>query len=110
MSVKIFLNYIDSFLGIIKRTQISVTGLQLYEYLLESCSKDCDGMAVIKICDSELVYGDDEASLFDDVNNDENDNEDGEFIRKQSSVGNDLNVRIDEKNNRYHRLHNINVL
>lgn len=78
--------------------------------MLENCSEDCDGIAVIKICDSALVDGDDEASLFDDDNNDENDNEDTEFIRKQSSVGNDLTVSIDKKNNKYHRLHNINIL
>lgn len=61
--------------------------------MLENCSEDCDGIAVIKICDSALVDGDDEAFLFDNIN-DENDNEDGKFTRKQSFVGNDLTVRI----------------
>lgn len=88
----IFILYVLIILGVIKRTQISVTGLQLYEYLLENCSEDCDGMAVIKICDSALVDGDDGASLFDD--DDDNDEADGEFMESQCSVGNDLTVRI----------------
>lgn len=44
-------------------------------------------MAVIKICDSSLVDGDDGASLFDD-------DEDNEFSESQNSLGNDLTVRI----------------
>lgn len=45
-------------------------------------------MAVIKICDSALVDGDDGASLFDD--NNENNN----YFENQNSLGNDLSVRI----------------
>lgn len=45
-------------------------------------------MAVLKICDSALVDGDDGASLFDD------DDEDSEYQESQSSMGNDLTVRI----------------
>lgn len=45
-------------------------------------------MAVIKICDSALVDGDDGASLFDD--NNENNN----CLENQNCLGNDLSVRI----------------
>lgn len=44
-------------------------------------------MAVIKICDSALVDGEDGASLFDD--NDKN----SDFLESQSSLGSDLSVR-----------------
>lgn len=79
--------YLLIFLGVIKRTQISVSGIQLYEYLLKNCSEDCDGMAVIKIGDSSLVDGDDGASLFDD-------DEDDELSESHYFLGNDLTVRI----------------
>lgn len=46
-------------------------------------------MAVIKICDSSLVDGDDGAPLFDD-----DDYENSEFIDSQNCLGNDLTVRI----------------
>lgn len=82
----------NNFTGVIKRTQIPVTGLQLYEYLLDNCSEDCDGMAVIKICDSSLIDGDDGASLFDD-----DDYENNQFLDNQNSLGNDLTVRIKYK-------------
>jgi len=45
-------------------------------------------MAVLKICDSALVDGDDGASLFDDDEDDEN----GDYLGSQSSMGNDLIV------------------
>lgn len=44
-------------------------------------------MAVIKICDSSFVDGDDGASLFDD-----DDDEDSKFLENQNSSGNDLTV------------------
>lgn len=75
-------------LGVIKRTQIPVTGLQLYEYLLENCSKDCVEMAVIKIYDNPLLDGDVE-SLFDD-----DDDEDYEFLKSQNHYNNYLTVRV----------------
>lgn len=46
-------------------------------------------MAVIQICDSALVDGDDGASLFDD-----DDYDDITFLASQISFGNDLTVRI----------------
>lgn len=46
-------------------------------------------MAVIKICDSSLVDGDDGASLFDD-----DDDEDNQILEDQNSSCNDLTVRM----------------
>ncbi|VVC31045.1 Hypothetical protein CINCED_3A015141 [Cinara cedri] len=71
--------------GFIKHSQIPVTGIQLYKYLLESCLEDCDGMAVIKIYDNALLDGDDVGSLFD-----EDDKEYSEFLKSQNYYGNDL--------------------
>jgi len=58
--------------------------------LVENCSEDCEGMAVLKIGDSSSADGDDGASLFDDF-------EDHEFLDSQHIFGNDLTVRMTNK-------------
>lgn len=50
-------------------------------------------MAVIQICDSSLIDGDDGGPLFDD----NEDYENCEFLNSQNSLGNDLTVRITYK-------------
>lgn len=74
--------------------------------MLDNCSTDCDGMAVLKICDSALADGENGATLFDDddddddVEDDYNDKNvkikvDNTFKENQNStIRHDLTVRL----------------
>lgn len=54
------------FLGVIKRTKLSVTSIQLYEYMLNNCAFDFKNISLIRMSDNEAMEKDDGSFLFDD--------------------------------------------